>query len=105
MMFHHHVKGNRSVKPSTNNPSADRQPCSPLVEAIGWGGTGMIIASYALTSFAVIAATSPWNQLLNVVGSLGIALVSFRKRAYQPAVLNLVWLGIALISLLRSALA
>lgn len=76
---------------------------SPLVEAFGWMGTVAIIAAYALTSFSVLPSAHLAVLLLNALGALGIAVVSYLKRAYQPAVLNVVWLAIAAIALCRLA--
>ncbi len=72
-----------------------------LIELFGWYGTAAVILGYALVSFSVLEATSVWFQLLNGTGALGIILVSLRKRAFQPAVLNIIWALIALASILR----
>jgi hypothetical protein len=68
-----------------------------LIEALGWYGTAAIVVAYALVSFAVLPADSLWYQLLNGTGAVGIVIVSFHKRAYQPAVLNCIWTAIAVL--------
>ena len=35
-------------------------------------------------------------------GAIGIIIVSFKKKAYQPAALNVVWLVIAAIAIIKS---
>jgi len=60
-----------------------------------------IIAAYALVSFSVISATNIWFQILNGVGALGIVLVSFHKKDYQPAVLNIIWTAVAMVAILK----
>lgn len=72
-----------------------------LVEVLGWYGTVAIVGAYALVSFGVLDAETMYYQLLNGTGAVGIVLVSLHKRAYQPAVLNMVWTGIALLAILR----
>ena len=72
-----------------------------FVEFFGWYGTVAIILAYALVSFSVIEAGNIWYQILNLTGALGIVVVSFNKKTYQPGVLNLIWTVIALIAILR----
>ena len=75
-----------------------------LLEAIGWYGTGAIVLAYALVSFSVIPSTDFWFQFLNSTGALGIIVISLSKKAYQPAVLNIIWILIALGSSLRAVM-
>ena len=70
-------------------------------EIIGWIGTILIILSYSLVSFNILSPTTIINYLMNGFGAIGIAYISFKKKAYQPGVLNIVWLVIALIGLIR----
>lgn len=72
-----------------------------LTEALGWYGVIAIISAYALVSFSVFSATSIWYQLLNATGAIGIAVISFRKRTYQPGILNVVWALIALFAMVN----
>lgn len=74
-------------------------------EILGWYGTVAIISAYFLNSFSVIGATSFWYQLLNTSGAIGIVVVSYKKKAYQPMILNIIWTligGVALTRLLLS---
>ncbi len=72
-----------------------------LIEILGWYGTVAIVGAYALVSFAVLSPDNLWYQLLNGTGAIGIVIVSYHKRAYQPAVLNAVWTGIAVLAIVR----
>ncbi len=65
-------------------------------EVIGWYGAVAIVVAYALNSFGVISSNSVLYQILNATGALGIVYISFRKKVYQPGVLNLIWTLIAL---------
>lgn len=72
-----------------------------LFEIFGWYGTAAIILAYALVSFDVLQPTSLSFQLLNASGALGIVVVSLSKKAYQPGVLNILWIVIALVAIAR----
>jgi hypothetical protein len=60
----------------------------------GWYGVVAILGAYYLNSFDVIDPNFAY-QFLNLTGGLAIALVSFRKHAWQPLALNLIWALIA----------
>lgn len=72
-----------------------------VVEIIGWYGVLAILGAYALSSFGVFSPNNIFYQILNGTGALGIVLVSFRKKTYQPAVLNVIWLIIAVIAIIN----
>ena len=73
-----------------------------LIELFGWYGTVAIVTAYALVSFSVLQPTDIAYQLLNGTGALGIVLVSFRKQAYQPGMLNIVWATIAAVAITKT---
>lgn len=70
-------------------------------ESIGWYGTVAIVLAYGLNSFNVLSANTFFYQILNLTGALGIVFISFKKKTYQPGVLNIIWAIIALIALIR----
>ncbi len=70
-------------------------------ELIGWYGTFAIVLAYALVSFNILSASSFLYQIMNGTGALGIVYISFKKKAYQPGVLNILWAIIALIAIVR----
>ena len=72
-----------------------------IISIIGWYGTVAIVGAYALTSFGFLSPENVWYQILNGTGAVGIVLVSYNKKAYQPAVLNLIWTIIALIAIVK----
>ncbi|HPN14950.1 MAG TPA: hypothetical protein PLF71_02435 [bacterium] len=61
------------------------------MEAVGWYGTVVIVGAFALVSLELLAPTSLWYLILNLTGSLGIVFISFKKKAFQPGVLNAIW--------------
>jgi hypothetical protein len=72
-----------------------------IAEIFGWYGTFAIILAYALVSLGTLPSQSFVYQLLNFTGALGLVYISFKKKAYQPGVLNIIWAIIALIAILR----
>lgn len=72
-----------------------------LDESIGWYGTIVIVLAYALVNFNVLSSSNVLYLFLNLTGALGIVYISFKKKTYQPGVLNIVWAIIALIALIR----
>ncbi len=72
-----------------------------LFETIGWIGMVMILTAYALANFHILSVDTITYQLLNIIGSFGIILVSYLRRNYQPMVLNIVWIIIGVISLVK----
>lgn len=70
-------------------------------EIIGWYGAIAIVGAFAVVSFEVLTPTSPLYQILNGTGALGIIYISFKKKAWQPAALNVICLIIAAISIIR----
>lgn len=70
-----------------------------LIEVIGWYGMVAVLGAYALVSFGTIKSDSIIYQLLNLTGALGVAVISIRQKAKQPAALNLVWAVVAFVAL------
>ncbi|MEI6553468.1 MAG: hypothetical protein WCO09_02770, partial [bacterium] len=66
----------------------------------GWLGMILILIAYALVSFSMVGAHDLWYQILNGVGALGIVLVSFQKKDYQPGFLNIIWTIVAVVAIL-----
>ena len=72
-----------------------------IEESIGWYGTVAIISAFALVSFEILPATNLIYQVLNGTGALSIVYISFKKKAYQPGVLNIIWAIIATVAIIR----
>ena len=70
-------------------------------ELIGWCGALAILMAYAMVSFGKLSPTALPYQFLNASGALGIVYISFKKKAYQPGVLNIVWAIIAVIAIIK----
>lgn len=72
-------------------------------EIIGWIGTAFVIGSYALLSTGIISGDDYLYHLMVLLGSVGVAAISYLRRAYQPFVINAFFVVIALIALIRLA--
>jgi hypothetical protein len=72
-----------------------------LIEIAGWVGAGLILLAYALVSAGRIEARSVPFQLMNLVGAAGFVLNSGFHGAWPSAILNIIWIGIAAVSLSR----
>ena len=70
-------------------------------ETIGWIGIALILAAYSLNMFEVMGVDSISYLLMNIIGSLGVVYISLKKKAYQPEVLNIVWILIALVAMIK----
>jgi len=71
---------------------------------LGWYGTAAILSAFALISFSVVTPDNIFYQLLNLSGAIGLAIETFRKKDYQPGVLNVIWATIALIAITKTFL-
>ena len=81
------------------------RPFSWPAEIAGWYGTVAILAAYALSSFGVLTTAERSYLLLNLTGARGGAWVCWRKRTWQAFWLEAIWAAIALVALVRAALA
>ena len=80
------------------------QMMKTCIEVCGWTGAVMIFTAYALLSFSVLQPTSLTYLILNALGSLGIIIVSYYKQAYPPMVLNIAWVFVAAVGIVRMVL-
>lgn len=73
-----------------------------VTEFFGWYGVVAIVSAYALTNFEIVAVQSLTYQLLNATGAIGIMVDAWQDKNFQPVVLNVLWLVIAVVSIVRS---
>ena len=64
----------------------------------------LILLAYIFVSFEVIRTADFAYQALNLVGALGLGYISFKKKAYQPGVLNAVWAVVAVMAIVNIVL-
>ena len=73
----------------------------PRFQIIGWIGMVLILVAYFLVSFDIVTVHNIWFQLMNIVGSIGLVLVAYNRKDYQPMTLNIIWILIAIVAILR----
>ena len=72
-----------------------------FVETIGWIASILIVVAFALNSFGKILATSKLYQLANLVGGIFFIVNTIYHKAYPSAVVNVVWVIIAISALVK----
>jgi drug/metabolite transporter (DMT)-like permease len=68
-------------------------------DAIGWLGAAALLVAYAMVSSKKLEGNSTVYQVLNIVGSLLLAVNTVFNRAYPSSFVNLIWTGIAVFSI------
>lgn len=71
------------------------------VNILGWIGSAAVISAYALISLNKLNSRSGVYQVLNLAGSLCLVVNTAYYRAYPSTLVNIVWLVIAGLALIR----
>ena len=72
-----------------------------LIEVAGWAAALLILAAYALLTAGKVDAQSPLYQGMNAAGAIGFIINTSAHGAWPSAALNVVWLAIGAIALVR----
>lgn len=72
-----------------------------LVDTIGWIGASISLYAYYMVSSRRLSGTSFRFQALNIGSAMALLLNAAYHHAMPSAVVNLVWIGIAIFSLLK----
>lgn len=72
-----------------------------VIEIAGWIGVALILGGYYLLATDIINSRSWEYHVMVLVGSAFVGIVSWRKRNYQPVALNVVFVLLALVALIR----
>lgn len=72
-----------------------------LMEVVGWIGAILILGGYAMLSAGKVTAKSVSYQAMNVVGAAGFIANSSWNGAWPSAILNVIWVGIGVVALIR----
>ncbi len=72
-----------------------------MMEVVGWIGAVLILAAYAMLTAGRMTAKSPAYQAMNVVGAAGFIANSGWNGAWPSAILNVIWVGIGVVALIR----
>lgn len=84
-----------------NNGSKREKKTPLLYDIAGWYGVVAVLSGYLLISFAVLDPFDLSYQLLNLSGSIGLGLICYYKRTYQPLFVNIVWGIIAILAVIN----
>jgi hypothetical protein len=74
---------------------------NPVAELFGWCGTAAVLGSYALLSLGIVDSNSIVYHVIFLTGSAGLAVITYRHRAFQSFVVNIVFIVLTLIALTR----
>ena len=71
-------------------------------DILGWVGVLFILTAFTLITFGYINASDIVYGILNLIGALGIIVSSYAKKDFQPIILNVVWLLVAAIGIIKN---
>ena len=71
-----------------------------VIDVTGWVGAAALLAAYGLVSAKKLEGNSIRYQLLNLLGGGLLILNSFYYGAYPSVGVNVVWIAIAILTLL-----
>lgn len=71
------------------------------VDIMGWIGGALVVLAYFMISAGKTTAKSVVFQSLNLIGSIFLLILTYVHKAYPSAVVNLIWVAIALYGFYR----
>lgn len=71
-------------------------------DAVGWIGSVLVVAAYALNISGRMRADAPFYLWANIVGSIGLILNTAYVGAYPSACVNVIWVAIGLWGVAKS---
>ena len=72
-----------------------------IIEIIGWLGTILIVGAYFFNINGKVKSTSVPYILSNLVGGILFSIYTFVHRTYPNMVVNVVWVVIAIVALMK----
>lgn len=72
-----------------------------LIDILGWIGSVLLIAAYALNSYQKIRSDSYTFLLLNIVAGVFLIIYSWYYTAFANTFINVVWVIIAVPALIK----
>lgn len=74
-----------------------------FVDIVGWLGAAAVLYAYFLVSTNRITGSSVHYQFFNVLGALLLIVNTYFNHAYPSMVVNIIWVLVAIYSLMRKA--
>ncbi|MFA5750506.1 MAG: hypothetical protein WC895_04800 [Candidatus Shapirobacteria bacterium] len=68
----------------------------------GWIGVLCVFFAYMSVTLEWMTIHNMIYLVLNIIGSIALTIEEYPKKDWQPVVLNVVWLGVALIGVGRA---
>jgi hypothetical protein len=72
-----------------------------IIDIIGWIGSVMVVLAYTLNMFKRMESDSVAYYALNITGSACLIVNTIYHHAIPSAVVNVIWIFIALVALIR----
>ena len=70
-----------------------------IVDIVGWSGSVLGVAAYALNIYGKLSSSSIMYYALNIAGSSGLMIHTIYHHALPSMVVNIVWIFIAMVAL------
>ena len=89
---------------TTAGKAFEQQP-TPILHRVadgaGWLGMALIVTAYLLVSLEVLGPDGLPYQLMNLIGATALIAISWIRGVVQGVILNMVWVAIAILGLVR----
>lgn len=72
-----------------------------FIEVLGWVGSIEVLIAYGLNSYQKLRSDSLMFYILNLTGGFLLIIYTIFKGAYASAFINVIWVIIAVIALLK----
>ena len=72
-----------------------------IIDIIGWLGSALVVLAYALNMYKKLAADTLPYYLLNIIGSICLIANTIYHHAIPSAAVNVVWVLLAVIAMLK----
>ena len=76
-------------------------PTEIFIEIIGWIGSIEVLLAYGMNSYQKLRSDSMVFYVLNLTGGLALIIYTVYKQAYASSFINIVWVLIAAIAIIR----
>jgi fluoride ion exporter CrcB/FEX len=71
-----------------------------IIDIIGWIGAVCVLYAYLMVSTKKLEGNSLHYQAANISGAFFLIINTYYHHAYPSAVVNVIWIGIAIYSLI-----
>ncbi len=76
-----------------------------LIDATGWLGAVLVLYAYFMVSTNKLEGDSLHYQAANISGAICLMVNTYFHHAYPSAIVNVIWIGIGIYSLMRGGKA